>query len=91
MMNGDTPIPHEHIVATDFDGGEGVLVDLNTKRYYQLNETAMLVWRCLERRRTFPEIVAEMIKVYDVTAEHAAASVERLVANLQSRKLVRAR
>lgn len=91
MMNGDAPVPHEHIVATDFDGGEGVLVDLNTKRYYQLNETAMLVWRCLERRRTFSEIVGEMTKVYDVTAEHAAASVEKLVDNLQSRKLVRAR
>jgi hypothetical protein len=90
MTSSNAPVPHEHIVATDFDGGEGVLVDLNTKRYYQLNETAMLVWRCLEQRRALSEIIEEMTKAYDVTAEHAAKSIEKLVDNLQSRKLVRA-
>jgi hypothetical protein len=39
------PIPREHIIFTDLDGLEGVLVDLNTRKYYQLNETATLVWR----------------------------------------------
>jgi hypothetical protein len=37
--------PHDHVVFTDFEGGEGVLVDLNTKRFYTLNETAALIWR----------------------------------------------
>ena len=82
------PISHEHIVSTDFDGGEGVLVDLNTKRYYQLNETAMLVWRCLEKGHSLPEIVDEMMAVYDVTPEHATESVEKLLRELQSYQLV---
>ena len=47
-METALPTQSEHVVFSEFDGGESVLVDLRTKRYYQLNETATLVWRCLE-------------------------------------------
>ena len=87
----EVPVPHEHVVSTVFDGGEGVLVDLNTKKYFQLNETAMLVWRGLEQKRTLEEIVAEMTARYDVTPEHAAASIERVLRDLQAQKLLRPR
>ena len=88
-MNHTTQQPFEHIVFTDFDGGDGVLVDLNTKKYYQLNETAALVWRGLESGRTNEEIVKEMTVAYDVTPEHAAASLEKLLRGFQSHKLIR--
>jgi Coenzyme PQQ synthesis protein D (PqqD) len=86
--NQETPRALEHVVATDFEGGEGVLVDLNTKKYYQLNETAMLVWRGLERGRGRDEIAAEMTSEYDVTPERARASVEKILNNFLSLKLV---
>lgn len=85
------PIPHKHIVSTEFDGGDGVLVDLNSKQYFQLNETAMLVWRCLEKGQSFPEIVNEMTSLYDVTSEHAAARVEKVLQDFQSQQLVQPR
>lgn len=74
---------------TEFDGREAVLVDLNTKRYYTLNETAMLVWRGLERGQTTSEIAREITEQYDVTEEHAMASVERLVNSLAAHRLLR--
>ena len=80
--------PHENIISTEFDGGEGVLVDLNTKRYYQLNETAMMVWRCLENGLTEAEIVRAMASTYEVAPEHAAVSVARLLQNLNAHKLI---
>ncbi|HEV2708347.1 MAG TPA: PqqD family protein [Pyrinomonadaceae bacterium] len=80
--------PHNHIVFTEFDDGEGVLVDLNTKRYYQLNETAALVWRALEQGKSTREVVEELTAVYDVTREHATESVEKLLRSFQSNKLV---
>lgn len=86
-LKQETPRALDHVVATDFEGGEGVLVDLNTKRYYQLNETAMLVWRCLEQGRGFDEMVAEMTGGYDVTPEHARESVERILGNFLTLKL----
>jgi hypothetical protein len=83
-----TPRALEHVVSTAFDGGEGVLVDLNTKQYYQLNGTAMLVWRGLERGRALAEIVDEMTAEYEITPERARASVERILKNFESLKLV---
>jgi len=80
--------PGKHVVVTDFDGGEGILVDLNTKKYYQLNETAMLVWKGLEQGKTMNEIVADMTSNYEVAQDQATVSVQRIVDNFQSYKLV---
>jgi len=80
--------PGKHVVVTDFDGGEGILVDLNTKKYYQLNETAMVVWKGLEKGKTLSEIVADITSSYEVGPEQAALSVQRIVDNFQSYKLV---
>jgi hypothetical protein len=83
-------LPQEHVVFTEFDAGEGILVDLNTKKYFQLNETGMIVWRGLEKRQTLEEVVAQITAAYDVGPERAAASVLRLLDNLRAFKLVRA-
>jgi len=83
-------MPGKHVVATDFDGGEGILVDLNTRKYYQLNETAMIVWRGLEKGKTASEIAAEITSNYEVALDKARRSVERIVDNFQSYKLISA-
>lgn len=81
-------IPQNQIICTEFDGGEGILVDLQTKRYYQLNETALMVWKNLEEGTPLDEIVSKLTASYDVGSAHARGSVEDLVARLQSYRLV---
>jgi hypothetical protein len=83
-------IPGKHVVVTDFDGGEGVLVDLNTKKYFQLNETAMVVWRGLEQGKTLGEIADDITRRYEVATENATRSVERIVDNFRTYKLLNA-
>jgi hypothetical protein len=90
-MSTNEIIPHEHVVFTEFDGGEGVLVDLDTKKYFQLNPTATIVWRGIEGGKTLEEIVGDMTAEYDVSREHAARSVRRLLGSLQDFQLVRPR
>jgi len=82
-------IPREDIIFTDLDGSEGVLVDLNRKKFYQLNETAILVWRGLEKRMTVAMIAREMTELYEVSLDQAISSVEGLLASFQAQKLVR--
>jgi len=89
-MSTTNPLPCKHVVFTDFDGNEGILVDLNTKKYYQLNETAMLIWKGLEQGKTVNEIVGDVTASYEVTAEHANRSVRKIVDDFQSYKLVSA-
>jgi hypothetical protein len=78
----------DHVVCTEFEGGEGILVDLNTKRYYQLNETALLIWKVIEKRSTVEEIVNEVMAQYAVDSRHAQQSVETLLRSLISYRLV---
>src|ERR1044071_6391584 len=87
-MSSSSLVPGKHVVVTDFDGGEGILVDLKTKKYYQLNETAMVVWKGLEKGKTLSEIVADITSSYEVGPEQAARSVQRIVDNSQSYKRV---
>jgi hypothetical protein len=84
-------VPGKHVVVTDFDRGEGILVDLNTKKYYQLNETAMVVWKGLEQGKTTNEIAADITSAYEIELDQATASVQRIVDNFQTYKLVGAR
>ena len=90
-MSVTTLSPGKHVVATDFDGGEGILVDLNTKRYYQLNETAMIVWKGLEKGKTMGEIAGDITSSYEVALDKARVSVERIVDNFQTYKLLAAK
>jgi hypothetical protein len=82
-------VPLKDIVYTDFQGTGGILVDLNTKQYYQLNETGSLIWRALEKGNSVEDIVSEMRTVYEVSEERAHLSVQKLLLNLESSNLVR--
>lgn len=82
-------LPLKDVVYTDFQGTGGILVDLNTKQYYQLNETGSLIWRGLEKGSSIDDIVNELKSTYEVSPEHARASVEKLLQNLEAKKLVR--
>lgn len=82
-------IPCQHVVFTDFESGEGVLVDLNTKRYYRLNETASFIWRALEKQRTPSEIATELEAAYDVSPQRAKESIGKLMDRLKANKLVK--
>jgi len=86
-MHSAIAVPGKDILFTDFDG-EGMIVDLNTKQYFKLNETAALIWRNLERAKHLDEIVAELQSRYEVTREQATASVEKLLEKLADNNLV---
>lgn len=82
-------VPLAHVVASHLEDGEGVLVDLNTRQYYQLNETAMLIWSAIENGSSLSQIADQIMATYDVTNERAVAGAETLFRQLQKRKLVR--
>jgi coenzyme PQQ synthesis protein D (PqqD) len=80
--------PYEHVVFTEFDGGDGILVDLNAKKYFQMNPTATLVWRALAAGRAHEQIIREMTSEYEVETEQATLSLGRLLAGLQDFNLI---
>lgn len=87
-MLGPDPVPCDHVVFTDFDDVEGILVDLNTKKYYQLNETAMVIWKGLARGLPARDIAELLAATYEVTLPDALTNVEIALEELKSYKLV---
>ena len=85
------PVPLDHVVFTDLDGVEGVLVDLNTKQYFQLNATASLIWRGLARGASVEAIAQEMAAGYEVTLDHARRSVEAAIRRVRDAEARRRR
>lgn len=84
-----TSLLRKDIFFTSFEGGEGILVDLNTKHYYRLNETGAVIWKGIEEGRSVDDIVGELQAVYEVASDHARASVQRLLHALQTNKLIK--
>ena len=83
--------PCDHIVFTEFDDSEGILVDLNTRKYYQLNETAMLIWKGLEQGLGTHEIVDQIVANYEIAPHDASRNVAEIVEIFQMYSLVKAR
>lgn len=81
-------MPRKQIVSTLFDDGDGVLVDLNSRRYFQLNESAMMVWTGLEKGHAVPEIVNEITFTFSVSPEDAKKSVEKILRDFQANNLL---
>ena len=90
-MSEANPTPYDHIVFTEFDGTEGILVDLNTKKYYQLNETAMLIWKSIEKGLAPQAIADQIVASYDVTAEAALENVKRTLKDFETYRLIQSR
>jgi len=69
------------IVEEELDG-EVVLFDLRSGSTYQLNETALAVWRNCDGHVSTREIAEQLAQAYEVEFETALDHVEQLVALL---------
>lgn len=84
-MSGCLVSPHAACATVD---GGAVLLHMETKRYYSLNETGALIWRLLQRRLEPAEIIAQLVATYQVGLADAERALGRLVAELRAESLV---
>jgi hypothetical protein len=75
------------VSCAELDEG-AVLLDLNTKYYYNLNETGLRIWQSLDRVSYISEIVEKIVEEYEVDRDRAARSVKRILEELQKEGLV---
>jgi hypothetical protein len=68
--------------------GEAVLLHMDTKRYYRLNDTAARIWKGLERREGLPAIVASLCTQFAVDSLTAEGEVDAMIRDLLERGLL---
>lgn len=76
----------EDILAAHLEG-EAVLLNMETKNYYRLNETAAVVFKGLERGLGRDALVDDLCARFDVERADAAEAVDTLLADLTARGL----
>lgn len=69
------------------DGG-AVILHMETKRYYSLNETGALIWRLLQQRVELTDIVEQLVETYQVGVADAERAITRLLDELRAESLI---
>ena len=76
----------EALVATLSDGA--VLLNLQTKRYFSLNETGTRIWEMVQQTADEESIVATLLGEYDVEETMARLEVRRILDELIDAQLI---
>jgi hypothetical protein len=76
----------EALVATLADGA--VLLNLQTKRYFSLNETGTRIWEMVQQTADEEAIVATLLREYEVEEPMARAEVRRILEELIEAQLI---
>lgn len=76
----------EALVATLSDGA--VLLNLQTKRYFSLNETGTRIWELVQQTAEEEEIVQALLGEYEVDEAMARTEVRRILDELVEAQLI---
>ena len=76
----------EALVATLSDGA--VLLNLQTKRYFSLNETGTRIWELVQQTADEEAIVATLLREYEVEEPMVRTEVRRILDELIDAQLI---
>jgi hypothetical protein len=89
----DTPTRYQasdRALLTELGDGTGVLLDMDSKFYFTLNETAIFVWKQLAAPATLDrdELAARVSGEFEVDVADAAKDIDDVLDMLQRERLV---
>lgn len=78
------------VLLTELGDGTGVLLHLDTKFYYTLNDTGIFVWKALTDAtcQTSTALAARLAEVFNVSVETAHRDVEAILTEMANEGLV---
>ena len=89
MLSSDTKaMPTPDVLFTKLKDGEAVLLHMEAKSYFSLNETGAQIWNLMSDGLSVGEISQTLEAEFDVTLERARQSVDSLVSELVASNLV---
>ena len=75
------------VVTTELEDG-AILLNLNTKYYYNLNETGLSIWLALDESGDPETIATKLTDVYDIDRNQASAYLHELLEDLEKEDLI---
>lgn len=84
----DKAQPNSDVIVTELDDNEAVLLHLDSKLYFSLNETGLRIWKLLNQGSNLREISEQLYDEFDVSREKAEQCVITLANQLYAEQLV---
>jgi hypothetical protein len=82
---------NQRCLLTELEDGTGVLLHLDTKFYFTLNDTGVFVWKQLVRDASSgPELAEQLSERFEVNVEQAFRDVISLLVELEANQLIHA-
>ena len=76
------------VVCTEFDDG-AVLLNVETKYYYHINETSLRIWDGYKQNMHPFQIAKLLVDDYDVDEKHAFDSIYQFTQQLEEEGLIK--
>lgn len=80
--------PNPNAVFTDMDDDESVLLHLQKRTYFSLNETGTLIWKLLQEGKEVDDIASALEQTYEVEPAAALQHVTAFLDELAQDELV---
>lgn len=77
----------DHVIFQELEN-EMVLLDLQTGGYYGLNEVGTRIWRELQEGRSPEDIVAALVRDYEIADEQVEQDMRSFLASLEGQGLI---
>jgi hypothetical protein len=77
---------HDEVVYTDLEEG-AVLLHLETRFYYSLNEVGQAVWRLLDSAESLEDLLEKLAEAYEVDVQRVEESVSKFLQELEREQL----
>jgi hypothetical protein len=83
-------VPNDRCLLTELGDGTGVLLHLDTKFYYTLNRTGLVLWKAatVAPRKTADDLALRLAEAFTVDEATAKADVNGLLRELDGEGLI---
>jgi hypothetical protein len=89
VITADTLLVRNHALVSAPMGSDVAMMDMDSGKYFVLQEVAAFVWSRLAEPSTAAELCAALVQRYDVTAERCRAEVLPFLQNAHDKGLLR--
>jgi len=80
---------NDKVILTELEEeNEGVLLHLDTKMYYTLNETGIFLWKAIENNNSSKALIEKLYQTYEIGIDKAESTVKEFIAMLSKEKLI---
>ena len=74
-------------MTTELEDG-AILLNLNTKFYYNLNETGLSIWQALDEDGDPETVARKLTDIYEIDRKQASAYLNELLEDLEKEGLI---